>query len=410
MRLFLRVRLAVVAVQWRMLRRDRGALIMSFALPALVFAIFAVIFSGTSGGEVTVTVAVHDARDSSQSRRLLNAMQSYVEFGTTLPASSIARVEALVREGNADIGVVVHAGNAPLDQPGDAPAIELITDPTKMIASAIVSGVVARAVGRQLPEAGLAGAFAIAEQFFLQLSPAQRAQVDEGLATMRAFDELPQANAPPALVRQRTVVQNRGSAPLSVSYYAAAVAIMFVLFSALNSSTSLITERNNGLLARLAQGPGGVAAIVDGRFAFLTAQGMAQIAVIFLVAWFVFGAARPSSLGAWLVITFATAFSASGIAVLFVSLFSNHQSAQNMGSFSILVLSAIGGSMVPRFMMPTAVSDLGWFTPNTWVLEAYAAVLWRGETLHAVAVPLGALLASGVFGLWLARVRLARAS
>jgi ABC-2 type transport system permease protein len=407
--LLLRMRWAVVAVQWRMLRRDRGALIMSFALPALVFAIFAVIFSGTSGGEVTVTVAVHDARESTQSRRLLNAMQSYVEFGTTLPAASIARVESLVREGSADIGVVVYPGSAPLDQPGDPPAIELITDPTKMIASAIISGVVARAVARQLPQAGLVGAFAVAEQFFLQLTPAQRVQIDEGLATIRALESLPQANAAATLVRQRTVVRNRGSAPLSVSYYAAAVAIMFVLFSALNTSASLITERNNGLLARLAQGPGGVAAIVDGRFAFLTVQGMAQIAVIFVVAWFVFGAAWPSSPGAWLAVTFATAFSASGIALLFVSLFSSHQSAQNMGSFSILVLSAIGGSMVPRFMMPAAVSDMGWFTPNTWVLEAYAAVLWRGGAVHEMLVPLGALLVSGALGLWLARVRFARA-
>ena len=113
---------------------------------------------------------------------------------------------------------------------------------------------------------------------------------------------------------------------------------------------------------------------------------------------------------AWLTVTFATALCASGMALLFVSLFTKLQSAQNMGSFTILVLSAIGGSMVPRFMMPEVVSNIGWMTPNTWVLESYAAVLWRGEPLTAVATPLCALVGAGVVGLGLARLRFARAT
>ena len=37
--------------------------------------------------------------------------------------------------------------------------------------------------------------------------------------------------------------------------------------------------------------------------------------------------------------------------------------------------------MVPRFMMPPWLQDLGWFTPNAWAIEAYQGVLWRGDTM-----------------------------
>ena len=51
--------------------RDRGALASSFALPAAVFVIFAVIFAGTTGGAIDLKIAVADERATDKSARLL---------------------------------------------------------------------------------------------------------------------------------------------------------------------------------------------------------------------------------------------------------------------------------------------------------------------------------------------------
>jgi ABC-2 type transport system permease protein len=53
--------------------------------------------------------------------------------------------------------------------------------------------------------------------------------------------------------------------------------------------------------------------------------------------------------------------------------------AQVLPTVVILIMSAIGGSMVPRFFMPHWLQQLGWMTPNTWALEAYSGVFWRSE-------------------------------
>jgi ABC-2 type transport system permease protein len=78
--------------------------------------------------------------------------------------------------------------------------------------------------------------------------------------------------------------------------------------------------------------------------------------------------------------------------------------AQTIANTVILVLSALGGSMVPRFFMPEALKAAGWLTPNTWALEAYSGIFWRGEPLSSVAVPVLLLLISGTAGWGAARI------
>ena len=54
-------------------------------------------------------------------------------------------------------------------------------------------------------------------------------------------------------------------------------------------------------------------------------------------------------------------------------------------SFVVLILSAVGGSMVPRFMMPGWLRELGWLTPNAWAIDAWQGLLWRGASLAELA-------------------------
>ena len=94
-----RVRFAIVYVMWTVLRRDRGALVMCFALPALVYSIFAVIFSGASGGDVGMKVVLFDERETPQSIRLVDALGEQEEIRTLdTQAPSDAAVRELVRD------------------------------------------------------------------------------------------------------------------------------------------------------------------------------------------------------------------------------------------------------------------------------------------------------------------------
>jgi ABC-2 type transport system permease protein len=67
-------------------------------------------------------------------------------------------------------------------------------------------------------------------------------------------------------------------------------------------------------------------------------------------------------------------------------------------------MSALGGSMVPRYLMSDGLQRCGLFTFNAWALDGYNKVFWRELPVSALAPQLFVLLLSGFVFLLLARL------
>ncbi len=360
------MRFAIVRIMLINLLRDRAALAMGFLLPGVVFAIFAVIFSGASGGELAIRVAAIDQRNDAASNAILDKLFSSSKLRRINIAENDADgLAAAVREGRVDAGVILFGDSGSLDRPplAERRHFEIFTDPSKEIASTMLEGTLQQAYADRLPKP----------------PGAERVMV-------------------------RRPVVNADASFTPVSYYAGAVAMMFLLFSALSAALSYLDERESGVLERIASGPGGIGIVIDGKFIFLVLQGFVQTTVVFLVAWLVFELQLPDKLLPWALVALCSAISAAGLALAFVTLCRTKRQAETIGQMLVLIISAIGGSMVPRFLMPAEVQTLGWLTPNTWALEAYASIFWRGDPMMALVLPALVLAASGILGLVIARI------
>jgi ABC-2 type transport system permease protein len=384
------------------LLRDPGALVMGFVMPVAFFIIFAEIFANAAGGEFEISVAVLDEVKSPESVRLLTALRRDSDIRTWLVTDSRAATEQAVKRGDADVGLVVRADGEPLDSTGGfGPAPLLVySDPSSEIASAVLAGRLQQAYASALPELLVGRVADLIENEFTELGERQRAEIGAGLADMR--DSAQRGGGTgwslADLVENRTIA-GRPAAKNHVAYYAGAIAFMFLLLSAAQGALSLHDEHDSGVLDRIVAGPGGIGVVVNGRFLWLAAQGLAQTAVIFAVAWAAYGVDVPAAPLTWLLVAMLSAAAAAGIALLLVTACRNRAQAQTLSTALILVMSAVGGSMVPRFFMPGWLQRIGWLTPNTWALEAYGGVLWREEPLRELAIPCIMLLATAIAGL-----------
>lgn len=398
---------AVFRIMLLGLLRDRGALAMSFILPAAFFLVFAEIFSGASGEELRLRVAMLDEVKSDTTTRLLDALRdeaSLVPVGT--PPLTARDVRELVRRGTADVGLIVRAGGEPLDSIGGfgpAPII-IVSDPARGATVPMLAGQIQKAYFEALPDVALTGIVALIEDQFLELSDAQRTEFQAGMGELR---EEAKSGARGSQgfqdMFERENVAGQGASLNHVAYYAGAVAVLFLLFSAVHGAITLLEDHESGILDRILAGPGSTSVLVDGKFLFLLVQGFVQVTVIFVVAWLGYGVDLPGHLLPWAATTLAASAAAGAMALAVASACRTRRQAQTLSNAAILILSALGGSMVPRFLMPPLLQNLGWLTPNTWALEAYTSIFWRDDPASELVVPFAMLIGAALISLAIAR-------
>jgi len=403
------MRAAAFRVMLLNLIRDRGALASSFALPAAVFVIFAVIFAGTTGGAIDLKIAVADERGTGNSTRLLEKIFDSRSLRRVRGDEPLAaqEVRELVRTGAADVGLIIRPEGGPLDKPGDndGVALQIVIDPAREIAVSIFEGALSEAYFAAFPRAPLRSAAEELGRSVLRLTEAQTRELSERIDNAPVSEE-GETSLRPAI--EKVTVAGDVGVPSGISYYAGAVAMLFLLFSSAVGAITLLEEKEAGLFDRLTYGPGGARVLVEGKFAFLVAQGFVQVTIIFMVAWLAFGVDLPGNVLPWAGTTLLSAVAAAGLALAFVLLCRSKQQAQTVANIVVLIVSAVGGSMVPRFLMPQWIQDIGWLTPNTWALEAYNEIFWRAGGIDAVMLPWLALAATGALGLLAANFLAAR--
>ncbi|MGI9290875.1 MAG: ABC transporter permease [Gammaproteobacteria bacterium] len=382
---------------------DRGALVMAFVLPVLFFLVMAEIFSSASGGPIRLRVAFADEVNTELSGRLLYALRSSPSLEVAgADDLDAAGVEKLVAKGTADVGVVLSAeGRSLADISGLGPApIVIISDPVRSMTVPMLSGQIQKAYFEALPDVALGSVMQVIEDQFIELDEEQRAELDAGLEELGAEsrDGLQSGWSFGEMLKRRDVA-GQSAATNHVAYYAGAVAFLFLLFSCMQGAISLTEERTSGILERIMAGPGGMAVLVNGKFLFLLVQGFVQMAVIFLAAWLIYDVNVPAHLGSWVAITLFACSAAAALSLAVAAVCRTPEQARNVWTVIVLIASVLGGSMVPRFFMPLWLRDLGWFTPNTWVLEAYSAVFWRDASLPEVWLPLVLLAGLSVISL-----------
>jgi len=385
-------------VGWTNLRRDRVAQMLTFLLPIVFFSIFATVFGGQ--GDVAtarIRIGVVDEDHSEVSARLIEGLknekglraQTTAEGSGAGPLLDRSAAERLVRAGDVPVAVVIPSGLGDAFSKngfaGGGPAIELLSDVSDRIAPQVVLGLLQKVAMTAAPDLLMQGGMHQFEKYAGAMTPQQKAAVDVWLPRLKAQGRSGGAGAvdgsagtTPIGVQVVDVMRTDNRRGSLISFYAAGIGVMFLLFSSVGGAGgALLEEAEAGTLERLLSTNIGMTGVLIGKWILLALIGCLQLTVMFLWGKIAFGLPLFSHLPGFAVMTVVTASAAAALGLVLATLARSRAQLSGFSTILILTMSALGGSMFPRFLMSETMQRFGLLTFNAWALDGYLKVFWR---------------------------------
>lgn len=409
----------ILRIGFLSVRRDRVVLAMVFLLPVMFFSIFATVFGNQRDSTSKIRVAVADLDRSDYSRKIVRALADEgglivrttdKEDGTGAPLDR-EKAEALVKDGTLPVAVVLPKGYGAsgrlFSRDASAPKVELLADVSDPIAPQMVQGLLQKVSFTAAPDVLASEGMGMLEKYGGPLTPAQQASMDDWqkrLATEGSGAKELASNIGPAIEIVNVMQPGYGNVGI-ISFYAAGIGVMFLLFSASGAGGALLDEEESGTLGRLVGSRAGMGGVLAGKWLFTTMLGVLQLTVMFTWGMLVFHLPLMPHLPGFFVMSIVTSAAAAAFGLVLATISRSRAQLSGISTILILGMSAIGGSMFPRFMMSETMQKMGLVTFNAWALDGYIKVFWRDAPLLALWPQVAMLVA--LCGVFLAVARVA---
>lgn len=214
-------------------------------------------------------------------------------------------------------------------------------------------------------------------------------------------DRRPALNIVTEAVRGETAHGPPPVLPSSVQQNVPAWLIFSMFFVVVPISAVFIAERQHGTLQRLATQQVSFGLILVGKLLPFFVVNQAQAVVMVLVGRYLVPLAGGEALvlpgsgsalfALWLMAA-AVSVAAVAWALLIASLARTAEQATVFGGVGNILMGAIGGIMVPKFVMPAGMQALTQLSPMAWALDGFHRVMLRNGDSSDIVLPATALV------------------
>ncbi len=391
--------MAGILKEFWLLKRDIHALMVLFVMPSLFILIMSLAmrdaFSERSG--VHLKAMVYCEENTTASRSFVSHLKTIkgFEWIDTMPIQG-SELPGQMVENEVLLGVMVHRGfnEAIHNNKGSEKYIAVLISPE---ATPIAKVLFETAVG------STAAKIAMVNQIS-SLNPwMTAAEKEEALVDKVMFQE--------HFLRGKNTTDVR---PTSVQQSVPAWLIFSMFFIIIPISNTFVNERRLGTLARLAVMNVSIGNLLISKMIPYFVINQIQFVAMLLVGMFVVPRFGGDALvigdnsGALLVVSSVLSFASISYALALASFVKTTDQAVTIGGVLNIIFAAIGGIMIPLFVMPEFMQKLALFSPMSWGLESFLALFLHDSVLVDIWKPLGALILFGTFCLGLAAWKLNR--
>jgi len=426
----------ILATTWKDLKillKDFGGLATLFLMPTMFIFVMTLALGGlfSGGGDNPIEILVVNDDTGTIGAQIVEGLQATEGFAVETEwdgaALTRARAEALITDQKRSIAVIIPADfsdtiqrsvfDTPTDETPQKAQIDLVVDPALssqfvgpvkgtlagLSQQALMTGVAPRGIDLFLDQIDqTAGASLPTETRESLREQALRSTAGGGIT-----------GSVVEVVQMQPAGMEIEQFPNSVQQNVPGWTLFGVFFISQTLATSLLEEKKVGTFRRLLVAPMSRAALLLGKLTPFLIVNLVQIVLMFAVGVFIMplvGAPKlelgshPEGL---ILISLAASLAATGLGLLIAALAKTAEQIGGIGSLLVVTMAALGGVMVPRYIMPDFMQTVGLITPHAWALTAYQDVLVRGYDVARILPEVAALMGFAVvfFGVALWRFK-----
>ena len=389
--------LAIIKKELLLIAHDLHGLLLLFAMPALFILIMSLALQGTFDKKrgIKIEALFINTEQNPEAQQAVEAMSDNNHF-TIVGLDQLPMQEGKVTE-IVDARESVLQGQymflvytpEPTDEFDSGPALKILAAPN---ADPLLTQLFINALHKEL------AAMNIKSQ--LNALAKTRPQAGDKKSELTALDA-ESFNTEKMIELEYNYRGESRKRPTSVQQNVPAWLVFGMFFITIPLSNTFIQERISGTARRIQTLPVASWKLVVGKLFPYFCINQLQVIAMLAVGVFLVPLAGGDKLeigdtfGGLAAIAAATSFAALGISLLISSIVNTSEQAVTLGAAANIILAAIGGVMVPTFVMPEFMQTLSAISPMAWGLQGFLDILLRSGGIADVLPEVSKLLTLG---------------
>ncbi len=386
----------MVVKELRSIYRNPMAFGLLLFMPFLLMAVISKAFEPLFEGRETFEVPLVDLDRTAESVEIIAGLDALegieiVDIGWESETLSAADVDGILDEEDYFTLIVIPDGFGEDLESGREVSVSLYSDPGQEAYSRVVRDEVQ---GRLL-----------IEDLMRTFRSVLASQTGETAAEATIENEIATRVEEPGLTVERLFTEKRKATPGNFEQTVPGFALMFTFWLSAFVAGSIQSEKLVfRTWRRTIVAPVSRFTIVASRVLTYVALGMAQMTLLFVLAWALFGLSLGDHPYALLPVFFAMAMVTTAFGFLMTTLVRDFVTMSSLVNLAVILSAAAGGALVPLFLLPAWLRAISPLVPHYWAMDACQSVLLLGSDVGDILPEVAALLGfSALFfalGIW----------
>lgn len=368
----------------RLFFKDKKAVVLTFLLPVGLTSLFMFVFGGNTKqdkrGMSEMDLGICDLVQNNKSQQLVTDLDSNKSFLVELIDDS-AKVRDQVRKGNLNAGIIVLQKNNDLN-------FIVILDGAREIENAMLKPM----LNMELMGKGNGGMKSLIlskiKQEFPDIEEKDLTEIDDKFTTFKSEEF---ENMSSESMRTEVIKPDSGVHPGAIQAISG-TALMTLLFAVAGMGAGIIEEKEKGTLRRILISPVKPMDFMMAKFFTAVIIGFLQLMLTLIFSMVVFNFpvfSRPLEI---MLLIFVTAMACSSFGMLLAGIAESRKQIESLSTIVVLLMSLLGGSMIPAFIMPPLMQKFSMITINYWAGEGFFDLYYRNMDTGYFMVKIAVLL------------------